>query len=136
MSLAANSFYAVPLLSTVPLFMLFPHQLRLTPGNTKAKKITTADTSTPESTAAGKMYLYLTQHCGLRPLMFYWFGRQQNGTMLFPMGKPTLLNTKLTAKGCGIVDSSLFFTLVVTFCSSRLTEYAPPVADSLSQQRK
>lgn len=53
-SFAANTFHGVPLLSTVPSLTLFPHQLRLTPGNTKAKKITTADTATPESRAADK----------------------------------------------------------------------------------
>jgi hypothetical protein len=51
-SFAANSFHGIPWLSTVPLLTLFPHQLRLTPGKTNVKKITIADTATPESSAA------------------------------------------------------------------------------------
>lgn len=53
-SFSFNSSHGVPLLSTVPLLTLFPHQLRLTPGSTNEKKIKIAETATPESRAADK----------------------------------------------------------------------------------
>jgi hypothetical protein len=53
-SFTPNSFHGIPCASTVPPSTVFPHQLRETLGKTKVKKITIAETATPESSAADR----------------------------------------------------------------------------------